>query len=119
MSGANPKTVRKPNDDAARLRAAKAEAAALRKAMSKIRDVLGKVGALSLPEVQRAVLGIVASALASSARLPRPKRGPNRVGCRVSGDVCAEHDSPLECRHGCDEAVAHACQSMGDPRRPT
>lgn len=167
MSGANMETGRKPDNDAARLRAieaeieaearacslntpswawshprktmhpseiiaaiaahagrlldrakqAETEAAALRTAMSKIRAVLGEVGVLTVTEAQRTVAAIVDAALAvPSARAPGSKRGPNRVGCRVTGDVCAEHDAPLVCRHGCGRAVQHACRSMGDPR---
>lgn len=34
----------------------------------------------------------------------------NKVGCKVSGDVCLKHESPLECRHGCEEAIEHKCK---------
>lgn len=30
---------------------------------------------------------------------------PNKHGCRVSQDVCIMHDSPLVCKHGCEESL--------------
>ena len=37
----------------------------------------------------------------------RRKKPPNRAGCKPVEDVCVEHDQPLICRHGCDEAKQH------------
>lgn len=36
-------------------------------------------------------------------------RRPNKKGCIPSEDVCLEHDEPLMCKHGCNEAIKHAC----------
>lgn len=36
----------------------------------------------------------------------------NKVGCRVSEDVCIVHDEPLICRHGCSEAKDHKCPDI-------
>lgn len=46
---------------------------------------------------------------ASHAAKPKRKRNRNRVGCRLTGDVCAEHDLPKFCPHGCWRATAHDC----------
>lgn len=37
----------------------------------------------------------------------RRNRPPNRWGCKPTEDVCVEHDSPLICRHGCDEMTVN------------
>lgn len=42
----------------------------------------------------------------------RRNRPPNRWGCKPDGDVCVEHDTPLECRHGCKHAGAHSCKEL-------
>jgi len=85
-----------------------AEARTLRKALRKVRGVLGEVGVLTVTEAQRIIVGIVNVALAPTDG--KRKRGLNRVGCRLTGDVCAEHDLPKFCRHGCWKATAHDCQ---------
>lgn len=36
----------------------------------------------------------------------------NDVGCKPIGDICAEHDQPLVCEHGCSMASPHC---SGDP----
>ena len=33
---------------------------------------------------------------------------PNKHGCRVSGDVCMIHESPLICKHGCEDVLPHS-----------
>ena len=40
----------------------------------------------------------------------RRKKPANRWGCKPEEDVCLEHDLPLECRHGCDNAKLHQCR---------
>lgn len=49
----------------------------------------------------------------------RRKRPSNRWGCKPVEDVCVEHDMPLECRHGCEEAKEHQCSEKeeADDRR--
>lgn len=37
----------------------------------------------------------------------RRKKPVNQKGCKPIEDVCVEHDRPLVCRHGCDEAKDH------------
>ena len=37
----------------------------------------------------------------------------NRWGCKPTEDVCVEHDMPLLCRHGCEEARVHTCRELG------
>ncbi len=42
---------------------------------------------------------------------PKKKRPyKNKVGYKVSGDVCLVHCEPLMCRHGCDKALVHKCK---------
>ena len=36
----------------------------------------------------------------------------NDVGCKPIGNICAEHDEPLVCEHGCSQASPHC---SGDP----
>jgi len=55
------------------------------------------------------ILGGFIEAHARCVEKPKRRRGPNLKGCRPTGDVCMEHDSPLVCRHGCDEAKPHGC----------
>lgn len=40
----------------------------------------------------------------------RRNRPTNRWGCKPDGDVCVQHDRPLDCNHGCWEAVEHKCK---------
>ncbi len=42
----------------------------------------------------------------------RRYRPPNRWGCKPTGDVCVQHDIPLECRHGCKHAEYHECADL-------
>lgn len=44
----------------------------------------------------------------------RRYKPPNRWGCKPDGDVCVEHDLPLDCRHGCREAAPHQCSDRAD-----
>jgi len=88
------------------------EARMLRKALRKARGVLGEVGVLTVTDAQRLVVGVIEAALAPGGK--RRRRGPSRVGCRLTGDVCAEHDLPKFCPHGCWKAAAHDCR---DPER--
>jgi hypothetical protein len=37
-------------------------------------------------------------------------RKPNKYGCVPSEDVCLKHCLPLECKHGCKDAVSHLCK---------
>lgn len=39
----------------------------------------------------------------------RRNRPANRWGCKPMEDVCVEHDEPLVCRHGCEQAKVHQC----------
>ena len=39
----------------------------------------------------------------------RRKRACNKYGCKVSEDMCVEHDEPLVCVHGCSEVKPHEC----------
>ncbi len=41
----------------------------------------------------------------------RRNRPVNKTGCKPTEDVCVEHDRPLVCRHGCDEADVHPCEA--------
>ena len=45
----------------------------------------------------------------------RRNRPPNRWGCKPTEDVCVEHDRPLVCRHGCDDAADHRCNELDAP----
>lgn len=50
----------------------------------------------------------------SDARRRKPK---NRYGCKPVEDVCVEHDRPLVCRHGCEDAsttIPHHCKDWPD-----
>jgi hypothetical protein len=44
----------------------------------------------------------------------RRRKPPNKKGCKPVEDVCVMHDRPLECRHGCIEALPHKCKDMLD-----
>lgn len=44
----------------------------------------------------------------------RRRKPTNRWGCKPVEDVCVEHDTPLECRHGCTEAREHKCKDKVD-----
>ena len=37
-------------------------------------------------------------------------RKPNKKGCLPTEDVYLQHDRPLLCRHGCEEAIPHKCK---------
>lgn len=37
---------------------------------------------------------------------------PNKKGCIPCEDVCLMHESPLICKHGCEEAINHACKEL-------
>ena len=39
-----------------------------------------------------------------------PKCELNKYGCKLSEDVCLEHDEPLTCPHGCTQARVHVCK---------
>jgi hypothetical protein len=39
---------------------------------------------------------------------------PNRFGCRPRGDVCMQHEEPLTCKHGCEQAPLHKCPELFD-----
>lgn len=41
-------------------------------------------------------------------------RKPNKKGCVPTEDVCMQHESPLICRHGCEEAIKHKCAELAD-----
>ena len=41
----------------------------------------------------------------------RRNRPPNRWGCKPDGDVCVQHDMPLECPHGCKYVNKHYCSA--------
>jgi len=40
----------------------------------------------------------------------RRRKAANRWGCKPLEDVCLEHDTPLDCRHGCRAAKSHECK---------
>lgn len=42
----------------------------------------------------------------------------NKKGCAPSGDVCMAHHRPLECKHGCHEAVPHQCCGFENVSNP-
>lgn len=47
--------------------------------------------------------------------MSRRSKPPNRHGCKPDGDVCVEHDLPLECNHGCYMADGHKCKFKDQP----
>lgn len=44
---------------------------------------------------------------AAAARRRQPAN--KTTGCKPHDDVCLEHDLPLACEHGCEEALPHRC----------
>ena len=42
----------------------------------------------------------------------------NKHGCSPTEDVCMEHHRPLECRHGCVEAMPHRCGGYATLKEP-
>ena len=39
----------------------------------------------------------------------------NKKGCKPTYDICAYHDNPLWCKHGCREAIKHKCKELDNP----
>ena len=49
--------------------------------------------------------------------MSRRSKPANKHGCKPDGDVCVQHDMPLECRHGCTKAAPHKCKDAA-PQAP-
>ena len=41
-------------------------------------------------------------------------RKPNQKGCIPTEDVCMKHESPLMCKHGCENALPHKCRELAE-----